>query len=78
MCGADPGARSPQRQAVQRGQGQGQCRGERGGPRARQVRPRQEQRARSYQVSGDGHSLGGLDAVRHSQSWYSRVCFSRN
>ena len=52
VCGADPGAGSPQRQAVQRGQGPGQCRGERGGPRARQVRPGQEQRARSHQVSG--------------------------
>ena len=51
MCCADPGAGSSQRQDVQRGWRPGASGGERGGARAGQVHPREEQRARPHQVS---------------------------
>ena len=54
MCCADPGSGPSRRQDVRRGPGPGQCRGKRGGPRARQVRPGQEQRTRPHQVSAVG------------------------
>lgn len=75
LCGADPGSGPSRRQAVQRGQGPRQRRGERGGPRARQVRPGQEQRARPHQVSADGQ--GGVHNKQY-QRWYPYVYFSRN